>query len=197
VDPRITSSLTLTLTRISDDGYSWEFAYSASNTSLTPMRMAEVGWDLLFPSDALQDKIGTAVSPFGPFTARSSGAFAPLGERDLCLNTGGLGCAGVATGGLTSPGSDGAHSGGGTFKIVFVDRDCHPGGIVCDQYAAPTALTFDDFAVRYFSMPVNSPSAGVGVAQQSVAPEPSAWALAITGFCGVGASLRRRRARAA
>jgi hypothetical protein len=119
------------------------------------------------------------------------------GSKDLCLKaTGGGSCSGGGGGGF----ADGS-SGSGAFSLEFADWTIggtrhHPTYV---PLAAPTSLTFDDFAVRYQSVPGISSTIGVpDVAPptpdpQMGVPEPDTWAMLILGFFGMGLVVRQRR----
>lgn len=199
--PGLSATLDLTLLSVTGGGYDWNFSYLLSNTSTEASKIALMGWDV---SSDYQSVTGVS----GLFTNAASGAMSFAGDKDLCLKvSNGGGCAGGGNGGL-----DSGASGAGVFTLHFAGQELVGYQTIPDpnnskktiqvpvysSIAAPTALTFDDFAIRYhssYASTVGVPDAPQApVLEPQAVPEPETWAMLILGFFGLGAILRHRRA---
>lgn len=56
-----------------------------------------------------------------------------------------------------------------------------------------TAVTLDDFGVRYQSLGLQGEGSGRGFEVPGAVPEPGTWAMMLLGFGGIGFAMRRRR----
>jgi len=173
----LSTQITYTLTGFS--GNSATFSYVLDNTSTAPVTAARVttfGFNI-DPNFTSVSNVTGAVYP----TVSSGNVPNALPNVEFCL-TSGNNCSGGANGGvfLNDPNAT------GSFKLNFGSQ--------------PTTVTLSDLYVRYQA--VTSPSQGVsgssavGIPVIGV-PEPTTWAMMLTGFFGMGSVLRSQRRRRA
>ena len=171
--PGLTSKLILTLDSIV--GKNWTFSYDLFNTSSAPVtssRVTTFGFDI-------PDYAG--VTSTGTFFRPGTGAVPILGNRALCFRT-------IVTGGCS-----GSFFGG-------VAKGANAAGLFTLKLAAAQVnVQLSNFFVRYQG--INAPrlclcnQSGVGTGVVSAVPEPSTWAMMITGFGAIGMATRGRRRR--
>jgi len=169
--PGLSAELDLTLNSIA--GKYWTFGYTLTNTSSAPVttsKVTEFGFDI-------PDYWGVVST--GVFNKPGTGFVPILGNRDLCFRTT---IYGACNGSLTLGVAKGASASG-----LFTLR------LAATQFDVALSNLF----VRYQG--INAPKlclcnqSGVGVGVVSAVPEPSTWAMIITGFGAMGAAMRRRR----
>lgn len=172
----LNASTTYLLEDISDDGLSWSFSGTLTNTSSVDSRVSLTGFDTTSGIDIGASEAG------GAFSRVSSGKLPQGLNADICLkNTGGANCAGG--------GGSGAWNAGDTLAFTFTIQLLEGVG----------ELGLDDFSVRYQSISgIDFGSSGVGGAT-SVAflpaeiPLPaSAWLL-LSALTGLGLVKKSRR----
>jgi hypothetical protein len=169
--PGLGAELDLSLNAI--NGKYWTFGYTLTNTSSFPVtssKVTEFGFDI-------PDYWG--VTSTGMFNKPGTGWVPILGHRDLCFRTTILGgCNGSLVLGLTK-----GNSASGLFTLRLA--------------ATQLDVALSNFFVRYQG--INAPrfclcnQSGVGTGVVSDVPEPSTWAMMITGFGAMGLAMRRRR----
>ncbi len=216
IDPRLSATLDLSLTSVTNGGYQWNFSYSLANTSTIASRVSTIGWDI---SADFLDVIGVG----GVFSNAADGNMASLGDMDFCLkDSNGANCSGGGGGGLSM-----GQSGSGAFSLTFLDHTTTYVTVQVARYnkkgqltgydeiqmpqvnpvAAPTTVAFNSFGLRMQSLnggfstvgvsstppPPVSGIGGFGEAAMIAVPEPATWAMMIMGFGVIGAVMRRRR----
>lgn len=176
--PSVSALGTFTFNGVTNNGLTYNFAYSVLNDSTTTARVSGMGFRLA------EDPTGAAVT--GAFTnAYPNGGNYPegYGSVDLCFTGGGGSCAGGGGGGFYQ-----TDTGAGTFSLTFAQM--------------MDSVTFEDFVTRFQSISgVQAGNSGIGigaVVQNSggnpiVAPEPGTWLMMLGGFGLVGWATRRRR----
>jgi hypothetical protein len=171
--PGLSAQLKLTLESISAND--WKFGYDLTNTSVAPVDLSRV---TVFGFDIAEPYAG--VTSTGLFNSPHSGATQLVGPRNLCFSTIGFGqCIGSYFGGVSQGGSA-----GGIFDLKFA--------------AAQVQVQLSHMFVAYQGVSsrtlclCHQNGAGVGAV-----PEPSTWAMLISGVAAIGAATRRRRALAA
>lgn len=167
--PGLGAQLTLKLDSIVN--HDWTFAYDLTNTSTSPITSSRV---TVFGFDAMESYAG--VTSTGLFSDPGSGSTLILGNHNLCFTTLAFSqCLGNYFGGVAMGGSA-----SGFFTLKYA--------------AEQIGLQFSHMFVAYQG--INAPKYclchqnGVGV---GAVPEPSTWAMMITGIGGIGAAMRRRR----
>jgi hypothetical protein len=169
----LTSSILFNFLGTSGGGSTYDFSYTLTNTSSSPVTASRVS---VMGFDTNPNITGATAS--GLFNIVSNGNTPNVGALEVCLKDGGGGgCAGGGNGGVTI-----GNSGNGLFSLSFS--------------GAPTSINMNNFAVRYQSIEglgqVSSAS-GVGTPYIPTVPEPATWAMMLAGFGFVGGLMRRRR----
>jgi hypothetical protein len=170
--PGLSSELDLTLQSIV--GNKWTFAYDLLNTSSSPVTASRV---TVFGFDVLQPYAG--VTSTGLFHDPGAGFTPIVGSHNLCFRTINFGqCIGSYFGGVSKGGSS-----SGLLSLKYT--------------SALLALQLDNFFVAYQGVTAHTlclcHQDGVGTGVVAPVPEPSTWAMMITGLGGLGAAMRRRR----
>jgi hypothetical protein len=167
--PGLSASLKLTLDSIVANH--WTFTYDLTNTSTSPIDSSRV---TVFGFDVLQPYAG--VTSTGLFNDPGAGSTPHLGNHNLCLRT------------ITAGQCTGSFFGG-------VAKGSSASGLLNLKYtAAQLQLQFDHFFVGYQGVSsktlclCHQDAVGTGAV-----PEPSTWAMLITGVGAVGLVSRRRR----
>jgi hypothetical protein len=173
VVPGLTGEVVYTLNTIT--GGSYNFGYTATNTSSSPVTASRIS---SFGFNTTPDLLSAAITGGSVFTNVSSGNVpGGLPDVDFCAVSGsGNNCSGGASGGVAIGGTT-----SGSFSLNF-------------GATAPTSVAFSDLYVRYqaITAPGIIGGSGEGIPTGGV-PEPASWALMIMGIGGIGAVMRRRR----
>ncbi len=169
--------LSLTLVGTSASSYTFDYAITnAAGGVIDTARIAGFGFDL-----SADYKSASAT---GLFDKTAKGNIPGFGKTDLCVVAGSNGnsCAGNAKGGVAM----GDSAAKGTLTIAFEDL--------------PAAVRLENAFVRWQSvdsakleLKSASGTPAVTMLQLPPYPEPSTWAMMITGFGLVGAAARRRQ----
>ncbi len=171
----------LTLTLGYTDGYSWIFAYSVDNQAGAQFDRARItGFGFDVSSLPTFQPIAT-----GAFDRVGSGTVVPGFDTDVCFMAAGSGCATNANAGLRA--DDGTE--GGLFWLGYSGRQAMVE--LSNVYVRWQGSQIDRVVPRQTDL------ISVSALSAEPAPEPAAWALMITGFGLVGATMRRRRGVAA
>jgi hypothetical protein len=176
--PGLSSTLALTLTKVS--GKDWTFDYAVDNTSLAPVVASKVS---VFGFDSLGKISGG--SSTGVFGKSGSGPVPLLGSSaDICFRASGSDCTGGNSG-------------------LAIDDAASKGSLTLRFEKATPLANLSNFFVRYAAVTnadksinnVNGTSGDAMLMADTVdgVPEPASWAMMITGFGLIGGALRRRR----
>jgi hypothetical protein len=183
----VTAFQSLMFAGITNSGKTYNFNYTLANTSIYDSRLSSFGFNLTSGSTVASL---TATGAY-PYTDQNANYPEGIGNIELCLTpTDNGGCTGNGDGLTSNPDQVGT----GTFALTL------------DQ--AMSSISLDDFVVRFQAInpTVNGSSSGVGVGALtdlgtgggvvSAAPEPMTWAMMISGFLLIGATMRSRRTAA-
>ncbi|HEX5379537.1 MAG TPA: cistern family PEP-CTERM protein [Phenylobacterium sp.] len=168
----LNAEITYTLSSVTNGGKTWNFAYQVENISSAPVtasRISGFGFNV--------DPNVSGSSATGTYTHTASGNVPMLGSREVCIT--GNNCAGGASGGVTF-----GNTGSGTFRLNFG--------------SSKSSLALSDLYVRYQSVNAPGVTGGSAVGVPTIlppggVPEPATWAMMLTGFFAVGATLRSAR----
>lgn len=176
--PQVSALGTFTFNGVSNNGQTYNFAYSLANDSTTTARLSG------FAFNTNPNPTGAQVT--GAFNNSNLSGNYPegFGTVDVCFSDGGGSCAGGGNGGFFQN-----NTGTGTFALSFAQ--------------VMQSVTFDSFVTRFQSISgVSGGTSGIGIGSvvQSggpiVAPEPGTWLMMLGGFGLVGSAMRRRGSRA-
>ena len=172
----ISALLGLTLNDISDDGLTYSFSYSLSNTSGNDARIRSFGFDV--ENADLASATGSGLYSNVNYNNNFPEG---VGTLDVCFAAdGGNNCTGGPNGLLSGASTD------GMFTLALT--------------APVDELQLSYFTTRFQSInpAINGGTSGVGIGTMmpstpvtGAVPEPATWAMMLLGFFGVGATMRR------
>ena len=172
---QISATGVYTFTGLANNGLTYLFDYSLTNTSAVESRIRSLGFTTT-PNITSASSSGTyQYASYG-----SSQQFPGISDMEMCFTPTSNGQCNGGSGGLEQ-----GQSGAGTFALSFAQ--------------AMSSFTIDDFAVRYQSInPGLNGGGNSGVGQGSLvspvvtaAPEPESWMMLILGFGAIGFAMRR------
>jgi hypothetical protein len=172
--PGTSSTLFLQLTSLDANGDSTtgdlKFNYTLTNTGDTALNPGGRVSGFGFSTDP--NLSGGAVT--GDYTnITTTPAGGQIADVEVCFsNANGNGCSG---------------SGGATVG------DPATGTLTLALAGGSTAITLDDFGVRYQTLGLDGEGSGRGYEVPGAVPEPGTWAMMLLGFGGIGFAMRRRR----
>lgn len=167
----------VTLRLTATDGFTWRFDYEVENKAgrgFDRARITGFGFDIAGPAPR-------SVSATGDFDRVRSGLVGGDFTTDWCFMAAGNGCNTNSNSGLRPDDDE-----DGTIRLTFADRQ--------------KMVELSNLYVRWQGSQVeralpprsNMPAVSVGWVEADPAPEPSVWAMLITGFGLVGVAARRR-----
>lgn len=172
--PEVSALGTFTYNGVTNNGLTYNFAYSLTNDSTTTARLSG------FAFNTNPNPTGGAVT--GAFNNVNAGNYPEgFGSVDICFTDGGGSCAGGGSGGFYQN-----NTGVGTFSMTFAQ--------------VMSSVTLDQFVTRFQSISgVQAGTSGIGIGSvvgstPITAPEPGTWLMLLGGFGMVGFAMRRRYA---
>jgi hypothetical protein len=178
--PSVSALGTYTFNGVTNNGLTYNFAYSILNDSTTTARLSGFAFNT-----SPNPTNGTVT---GTFNQVNSGNYPEgYGTVDVCFTAGGGSCAGGGSGGVFEN-----NTAAGNFSVTF-------GNVM-------SSVSFDQFVTRFQSISgVQAGSSGIGIGalvnggggggDPIVAPEPETWLMLLGGFGLVGWTARRRKSR--